>query len=402
MLTKRRGLAVLVLVVLTYILVRGGEPSEGFSERPPEIVAKKHIVPSEVVKDDELTSYRPFNETGPCAYIADHLIDLPMPRDINHAFSMVVTRGKPIPRAYLMTFETFFKHNPSMTLYIYGDVAEIDPRFAERGFKLVLVPLNLTDLIEKLVVEIPDIKWRVFEDKAWTALYEFMHANLMVMADFVRLSLVFLHGGSWLDADGLVLRPFTWRNALPCFHYVWTKHQLMVMCTEERTVKAIYHKSNYVPTHGLNCANSPLGGFAKKHPFIRKALLGMARAWKMVDVGLKLNVLGTHLLMDTLIYTNNNATKYEKYRISLFEWPNIYYATRMLGDDVDPGAQLKLHKGNVSTVLADLEQRKVWTMHIYNWHYKSADGMRKLFSPEGFMWPLWQKNCIFSCDEALS
>jgi len=88
----------------------------------------------------EVTSYKPFNATGPCGYLDDPLVDLPMPNDINHAFSMVVTRNKPIPRPYLMGLETFFKHNPNMTLYVYGDIGEIDPRFVQGGFKMVLVP----------------------------------------------------------------------------------------------------------------------------------------------------------------------------------------------------------------------------------------------------------------------
>jgi len=363
--------------------------------------------PIEAKIEVEERSYKPFNATAPCGYIDDPLVDLPMPKDINHAFSMVLTRNKPIPRAYLMGLETFFKNNPNMTLYVYGDVAEIDPRFVEGGYKLVLVHLNLTDLMEKLVAEIPDMT-SVFTHQTWEPIVLFMKSKIMVMADFVRLSLLYLHGGTWFDADSLVLRPFTWRNALPCFQDAWVKDQLVVLCTPERTVKNIYFKTEterdfILPENSLNCANTILGGFAKKHPFIRRALLGMQHAWETVPPPLKPNVFGTHLLIETLIATNNNNSFEVPNRLSLFEWPNIYSASRMMGDEWDPSHQLEIHNGSVFAVLADLEQRKVWTMHIYSWN--SGEGkksnMRKLFARQTFMWHLWHRNCIFSCNEPL-
>jgi len=258
--------------------------------------------------------------------------------------------------------------------------------------------------MEKLVVEIPERR-SIFADESWKGIVDYMKSTIMSMADFVRLSLLFLHGGTWFDADSLVLRPFTWRNALPCFYFVWVRDQPVVLCTPERTVKNVYFKaeSQYrLPTNSLNCANGILGGFAMKHPFLRRALLGMLHAWKTVPPSLKANVFGTHLLIETLIETNNNNTHKDKDRLSLFEWPNIYYASRMFGDDVDPARQLEKHGRNVSAVLADLERRKVWTMHIYS---RNFEGKRPrtptLFASHSFMWHLWHRNCIFSCNERL-
>jgi len=399
-LTKWRLLALLFVVVALPILINNSQHLRAFTY---DFAVEENITHMRKL-EVEVTSYKPFNASGPCGYIDDPLVDLPMPNDINHAFSMVLTQSKPIPRPYLMGLETFFKHNPNMTLYVYGDVGEIDPRFVQRGFKMVLVPLNLTDLMEKLVVEIPEMR-SIFTDKSWIAMTSYMKSTIMSMADFVRLALLFLHGGTWFDADSLVLRSFTWRNALPCFRFVWVRDQPVVFCTPERTVKNVSIKVKsqlFLPPNSLNCANGILGGFAKKHPFIRRALLGILHAWKMVPKSLKPNVFGTHLLIETLIETNNNNTYNDKDRLSLFEWPNIYYASRMFGDDIDPARQLEKHQGNVSAVLADLEQRKVWTMHIYSRNFEGTKpDNHTLFASNGLMWQLWHRNCIFSCNETL-
>jgi len=397
---------VAVVMVAAFSVVYMMSTQQRCEERaclPAAIVASPK--PEAAVDDHAQKRLLPFFPEQPCRF-ADpkNEFDEPMPADISHAFSMAVNYPT-FPRAFIMGYETFFRYHPNATLYIYTTLKEIDPRFAQHGFKVVLVPWNLTDLIRQLVEVVPEMDTMVFDTREWkTNITTMMSQHFMMVADFTRLILLYLHGGSWIDADAIYMRPFTFRNAIPCFDQHWPPEPSFVQCTDDKRPVIPYDTSHpFVTDKAFYCTNGILGGFGKGHPFFRKALIRIAMAWRTAEPFQHHRILsiGAHLFVDLLANTTNSKIPHP-HRLAPHEWPNLYDLDRLYGYLMDPGVLEARFKKNWTRMMEDFEERKVFSLQIYHFWYVSADGMKMLFEENGthgFFYLAWKKHCLFSCDD---
>ena len=94
----------------------------------------------------------------------------------------------------------------------------IDERFKLNALKIELVALNVTDLQRRLRQRIPEIDRDVFQTTVWRdKIQPLIDTVPMILSDFLRLSLLYLYGGSWIDADAVYIRPFTMKDAAPSY-----------------------------------------------------------------------------------------------------------------------------------------------------------------------------------------
>jgi len=118
--------------------------------------------------------YFPLHPEGPCRFLSQDEGDFETPEGLNHALTAVFKKNNSVPRLYLMSFESFFKHHPNSTLYILGDLDVIDERFEQNGFKVKLIRLNLTDLLGKVSTVLPEFEQRVVKSPRWNHFYRFV------------------------------------------------------------------------------------------------------------------------------------------------------------------------------------------------------------------------------------
>ncbi|XXQ31594.1 Alpha 1,4-glycosyltransferase domain-containing protein [Plasmodiophora brassicae] len=319
-------------------------------------------------------------------------VDYIIPNELNHAFSVVTQPS--IPRAYSVGYETFFRHHPSATLYIISNVESVDRSFERNGFRVVLVPLDLQLIMDQLLEALPSMKATVFDTDVWrNQIVPYMMAHPMVLSDFIRLAMLYMYGGSWIDADAIYLRPFAFRNALPCHDRIIVG-QPYVQCDDSNVVHIPFNGSMPVrPGRSFYVTNGIMGGWERHHPFIRKALLRMPTAF--VDT---LTALGGILLVDTLVHTA--LTDPGPTDLLVDEWPNLYDIDQLFGFfNVDEFAE-RWH-GNVPDMIDDLARRRVYSVQIMSGTYEKASLMQDAFADGSLYATLWLRNCVFSCHEPI-
>ncbi len=327
----------------------------------------------------------------PCRLIANDVDFPPVPAG-TAVFSMVTQRE--LPRAYHMGFETFFRHHPNATLVVYHGQPPfpVDPRFAEHGFRIEMRPIDLPALVERVRAALPTLQAAVFDTDTWRGPVQWMMAQrAMALADFYRLALVYLEGGSWIDADGLYLRPLTLlRNALPCHQHIDPNAPSVLACA------ALPGDGSVLPS-AVYCTNGILGNWAPRHAFLAAALLRIAGAWDRASNNVKWNyssvALGGHLFIDTLVHGN----------LPPDDWPNLYPLERLYGAWVGDHALVEQLGAGASEAaqLRNLEERRAFSMQLYSYVALSRAAMGAAFAPGTLLRALWYRNCVFSCHEQL-
>jgi len=267
----------------------------------------------------------------------------------------------------------------------------------------------------------------LFETREWRDIQVLFEKKIMVLSDFVRLGLLYLYGGTWFDADSLIIRSFNFRNAVPCFRYLWARNQEWVQCGKFTKLPMFPFDPHlqFIDENGFSCANGFVGGFTQRHPFMRVQLLRIAIAFRSVVPDMLNNILGAHLITNVLQNThlesqpnNSGANKSQlnseiellpgeeetvksfsrhPLKLSLDEWPNIYPADRLLGDNADPKSLIRKHFNNTTKILEELSRKQAITVHIFNWHYNSPESMQTLLANDTYFYHLWKENCLYSC-----
>ena len=354
---------------------------------PPQVPSPEQLTPSVGID---------LNANKPCK-LNPRLSNYPIDPKINHAFS-VVTNSK-LPRAYNMGYETFFYNNPNATLYIIGSPSNIDPRFEKHGFKIVMMPLEIKTIITKLLEEIPELDVLVFNTAEWTNhLLPNINSTPMAYADFMRISLLYLYGGTWIDADAIYLKAFTFKNAIPCHQKIDYDAPSWLQCDDDGNSLAYDRKRPYIKDQTFYCTNGILGGFDPGHPFLKKVLKRISIAHQLAKSSYLRFALGGHLFVDAL---SNTSLRPHPLRVQLDEWPNLYDLDRMFGFFwiADLSSKFPNDANLTRKMIDDVYQREVYSIQIYGANAFNDQAMINLFENGSFHHQLWMRNCIFSCQE---
>ena len=394
--------------------------SNGFGPKtiaPPSVSDGELPPPPSPTPSASLPSspYDPRNPLKPCQL--SPIVDEDVEAERRLAFTMVLSDDGEMPRLYHMCIESFFKHHPSWTLRIIGNLKHIDKRFAEHGFKIEVYPLNLTSVLEMIVEDLPEFESLVLRSDKWPALRAHILKERTVLSDLLRYALLYRFGGTWLDADILVLRPLTFRNSITAAGFIWNQFQRFVRCYKNGSLDASVYAPRRGHTEGpppsilalgFSVWNSVLGGFVSRHPFFGACLLNLLPAFASIHRGQKTHALGSHLF--TLVLSsskqiasrNSTAPKPHPANITNFEWPNLVHENRMVGEMSGPLVFLERF-GNMSKNLFRVleEDWQSYTFHFGGKHTATAEQMRDVFAGGGFYHSLWLKHCVFSCNEPI-
>jgi len=221
-----------------------------------------------------------------------------------------------------------------------------------------------------------------------------------MMADFLRISLLYLYGGSWIDADAIYMRPLTLRNGIPCHQKIDPDAPSWIQCDGSGGMYPFDRHRQIIAGQTFYCTNGILGGFEKGHPFLRKALLRMAyaeRTSRGFALPYRYVMLGGHLFVDMLV--NSTAPEiHHPLKLSFSEWPNMYSLERLFGFFFlfELEAQFS---NNVERMVKELEDRQVFSVQVYGGNARDPAIMRALFAEGTTYGTLWRRNCVFSCKE---
>jgi hypothetical protein len=306
-----------------------------------------------------------------------------------------------LPRAYWLGLETFFRHHPNHTLFLLAPAAlagtGVVERFRAHGFQLTHIQLDIERLISLAVERLPELRALVFDTPQWRhEIRPHVMRHAMVLADFARLVLLYAHGGSWIDADALYLRPLTagLHNALPCHERIDRDAPNWLQCDPLTQQLLPFVRSRAVVRGAsLYCTNGVMAAWDREHPFLAEALRRIVRAWPAAQAkAYTMMALGGHLLVDTLVADGRVMRD--------AEWPQLVPLAQLYGAWVgdDLSAQYGAH---TAAKVRDLTARGAYSMQLYGFTALAPDAMRDAFRP-GTLWrALWQRHCVFTCAETI-
>ena len=374
---------------------------------------------------------------------------------------MLFLRWKPVPRLATVGIESFFKNNPHSTLHVFSDSPSLPlhPKLSEQ-FKLRIIKVNLAQIKAELIRTLPGIEEEVFQHAAWQELEEAMIANDQLLSDFLKVAVIFLHGGSWFDVESLVLRSFDLRNSIggiatdPYENLVAS-----VQCLNGVPNAPYDPKAKFDAKNDFFLSNALLGGFQPKHPFLRAALFRLIRSYKRVPAIVLPHALNTFLFDDLLMSTHVIPSQpVHNDEVALAEWPNVLPIERLLGHaNIREGLEgaRGFDEDSIRTVsfsssfstphppswtfdrflillLCLTEERAPFTIYFghskseivvpttpppshtvstkaskYSGHNlvlkdtKVKKNTKRLFGPNSPLTNIWKKNCLFTCEESL-
>jgi len=418
---------------------RAPDPGRGGEAKKEREEEEEEEEQEEEEKKREREWALPFHPEGPCRY-ADPLIDTPLPPNLKTAFTAALTANKDkitpknatlvpkggfaFPRMFLMSWETYFKHNPNSSLIVYTNYyphpTDVEDRFRKHAFNITFQKFNFSSLMNQLRAELPEME-TVFSTPIFKSLFdaEAPKVGLPARSDFLRLAMIYLFGGSWFDSDILIMREFQFRNAIPCG--IYPGNLPPIKCKENGFPETISDNpltydpqrgAPYPPEREFGCAISVLGGFSRKHAFIRFLLVNFMNAYIPGRKGNTLNYYAfsnniiakvlreTSLQKDKCLPNKENGT-HNSCNITMQEWPNLYLDARLNGYEVDVDSDFS-RLTNVSRKMEILKEKKRFGYHAGGSVYAtSEERWNAVFhNPDHILFHVWKENCLFTCSDA--